>query len=310
MIDEYTNISNSVPLGLDNGNGDTKTSHCCIRTGIVQVSDSPITNDNILEYKGKYYQVGVDRINIQDTKVDNDNVYLISLAAIARELKARNLRSRRIILAVGLPIGRYSAEKNDFIRYLSRDKFIKFRYENDEYNIIIEKVLVYPQCYGAIVDRLPEMKGLTYVVDIGSWTVDTLKIINRVPDESGCNSEPIGVITCIKKIQEVCYEKLNSKLDEQLIQEYLIHGQINVDQEYINIIDDELRKYTNKVFRTLVESGINVKTSPVIFVGGGASLMKKYGGIDQRNISYIEDVRANAKGYETLAKLYMNNRKG
>ena len=310
MIDEYTNISNSVPLGLDNGNGDTKTSHCCIRTGIVQVSDSPITNDNILEYKGKYYQVGVDRINIQDTKVDNDNVYLISLAAIAKELKARNLRSRRIILAVGLPIGRYSAEKNDFIRYLSRDKFIKFRYENDEYNIIIEKVLVYPQCYGAIVDRLPEMKGLTYVVDIGSWTVDTLKIINRVPDESGCSSEPIGVITCIKKIQEVCYEKLNSKLDEHLIQEYLIHGQINVDQEYINIIDDEIKKYTNKVFRTLVESGINVKISPVIFVGGGAFLMKKYAGIDQRNISYIEDVCANAKGYETLAKLYMNNKKG
>ena len=121
MIDEYTNISNSVPLGLDNGNGDTKTSHCCIRTGIFQVSDSPITNDNILEYKGKYYQVGVDRINIQDTKVDNDNVYLISLAAIAKELKARNLRSRRIILAVGLPIGRYSAEKNDLTMKMKND---------------------------------------------------------------------------------------------------------------------------------------------------------------------------------------------
>ena len=204
MIDEYTDISNSEPLGLDNGNGDTKTSHCCIRTGIVQVSDSPITSDNILEYKGKCYQIGGDRINIQDTKVDNDNVFLISLAAIAKELKVRGLRTRRIILAVGLPIGRYAAEKNDFIRYFNRDKFIKYRFENEQYNIIIEKVLVYPQCYGAVVDRLPEMKGLTYVVDIGSWTVDTLKIINRVPDESGCNSEPVGVITCIKKIQDLC----------------------------------------------------------------------------------------------------------
>ena len=83
-----------------------------------------------------------------------------------------------------------------------------------------------------------------------------------------------------------------------------------MDKEYTDIIDNELRKYTSKIFRTLVEAGINVKTSPVIFVGGGASLMKKYADINQRNISYIEDVCANAKGYETLAKLYLNNKKG
>jgi plasmid segregation protein ParM len=51
-----------------------------------------------------------------------------------------------------------------------------------------------------------------------------------------------------------------------------------------------------------------VKTTPITFVGGGAALMKRYGGIEQRNISYVEDVKANAIGYETLAELYLSTR--
>jgi plasmid segregation protein ParM len=70
----------------------------------------------------------------------------------------------------------------------------------------------------------------------------------------------------------------------------------------------EFTKYTKGIFRNLAERGINVRTTPITFVGGGAVLMKRYGGIEQRNISYIEDVKANAIGYETLAELYLSTR--
>ena len=40
-------------------------------------------------------------------------------------------------------------------------------------------------------------------------------------------------------------------------------------------------------------------------VGGGAGVMKRFGGLDQKNISYIEDVKANAKGYEMLGNAYL-----
>jgi len=35
----------------------------------------------------------------------------------------------------------------------------------------------------------------------------------------------------------------------------------------------------------------------MVYVGGGATIMKNYGK-QSNNISYIEDVRSNAKGYE------------
>ena len=186
---------------------------------------------------------------------------------------------------------------------------VRFRYEKTQYLVTIEKVLVYPQCYGAVVDRLPQMAGQEYVVDIGSWTIDYMKIIDMAPDESNSGSDPNGIITCMRKIDEVCVRKTNSKIDEYMIREVMIKGDANLDSEYIDIIKSEIESYTKSIFRIIAEKGINVKTTPITFVGGGAGLMKRYAGISQRNISYIEDVRANAIGYETLATLYLKNRK-
>ena len=146
-------------------------------------------------------------------------------------------------------------------------------------------------------------------MDIGSWTVDTLKIIDRAPDESSSGSEPNGIITCMRKIDEECVRKMNAKIDEYMIREVMIKGDANLDPEYIGIIKKELEKYTKSLFRMIAESGINVKTTPITFVGGGAGLMKQYAGISQRNISYIEDIRANAVGYEELSNLYLSRRK-
>lgn len=104
-------------IGVDNGNSQHKTRHTCFTTGIALVDDNPIVYDNILDYNGKCYRIGGDRINVQDDKVCNENFYLLTLASIARELNARGteaVRKNHIILAAGLPIGRYGAEKKHF----------------------------------------------------------------------------------------------------------------------------------------------------------------------------------------------------
>lgn len=47
----------------------------------------------------------------------------------------------------------------------------------------------------------------------------------------------------------------------------------------------------------------------IVFVGGGANVVKRFGNYDGNNIQYIEDVKANAKGYEYLGKLYLATHK-
>lgn len=300
---------NVIAIGIDHGWSHIKTRNSCFVSGVGELGEEPMVWENVLEYNGKYYRIGGDRLKVQEDKVCNENYYLLTLAAVAKELKARSLKEAHVVLAVGLPIGRFGAEKKAFINYLSKNRMVRFRYEKAQYLATIERVLVYPQCYGAVVDKLPSMAGQEYVVDIGSWTIDTLKIIDRAPDESSSGSDPNGIITCMRKIDEECVRKMNAKIDEYMIREVMIKGDANLDPEYIDIIKKEIVKYTKSVFRIIAEGGINVKTTPITFVGGGAGLMKRYAGINQRNVSYIEDVRANAVGYETLANLYISRRK-
>ena len=296
-------------IGIDHGWSHMKTRNHCFVSGISEIESEPIVYEHILEYNGKFYRIGGDRLKVQEDKVSNDNYYLLTLPAIALEMDTRGVREAHVVLAVGLPIGRFGAEKKAFIGYLSKNKMVRFRYEKKKYTVFIDRVLVYPQCYGAIVSKLPEMNGQEFVVDIGSWTVDTLKVIDRSPDESSSGSDPNGIITCMRKIEEQCVKQMNTKIDEYAIREVMIKGDANLDRAYVDLIKNELTKYTKSVFRIIVEQGVNVKTTPITFVGGGAALMKRYGGIEQRNISYIEDVRANAIGYETLAQMYMYSRK-
>lgn len=51
----------------------------------------------------------------------------------------------------------------------------------------------------------------------------------------------------------------------------------------------------------LKENGHSLALSNIIYVGGGAGIMREYGS-HGLNISYLEDVNANATGYEFLAE--------
>lgn len=299
----------SLTLGNDVGNRNSKTANCCIENGITKLASNPMFQTNILEYEGSKYQVNVGGQKLPDNKFDDDIYFLQHLAGIGAEMSYRGIYEANMILAVGTPIARYGAEKKAYIQYLSRGD-VYFIYEGKHFHIYIENVLVYPQCYAATLPKLKDMVGVEYVVDIGSWTVDILKIVNRVPDESNCTSEPNGIITLMKHIDDVCMRKMNTQIDEYMMREVLIHGDANIDQVYIDIIKECTAEYTKSIYRGLAENGINVKTTPITFVGGGAGLMKEYAGITSRNISYIEDVKSNAIGYEQLAKMYLANKRG
>ena len=78
------------------------------------------------------------------------------------------------------------------------------KYENEPYYIEMDDVAVFPQCYAAVVDKIPTMAKKTLIVDIGSWTIDIMPVINKSPDESKCVTIPKGLITCMRSINEQC----------------------------------------------------------------------------------------------------------
>ena len=295
-------------IAIDHGWSHIKTRSTVFVSG-VEENVSPTFFDNVLEYNGKFYNIGGKRIEVKNTKVDNNDFYLLTLAAIARELKNRNLTDANVYLAVGLPLTRFGEEKQAFIDYLKKDKEVTFKYAEKEYHITIEKVSVFPQCYAAVADMIPTFARKAVVIDIGSWTVDIMPVVNKQPDDQRCSSLPKGIITCMREMNRACVRRFNYELDESDIEHYIRYHQIDgIPKDVVALMDNFLAKYAEMIIRSLKEMEINIQTTPIYFVGGGAVVMKNYGGLNMQNVYYKQDVKSNAKGFEILAKAAMGGR--
>ena len=87
------------------------------------------------------------------------------------------------------------------------------------------------------------------------------------------------------------------------------YGRSDIDDAYFRIIKAEIEDFVEKVYNSIREFGYNLKTTPIVFVGGGAVVMKNFSNYDAKNITYNLDVKANAKGYEQLATIGLKGAK-
>lgn len=297
-------------IGVDHGWSNMKTVSQVFTTGVKEISTEPAFFDNILELNSVYYKIGGKRLEIRDTKVENDNFYFLTLASMAKEMKRRGIRNAKVLLSVGLPLTRFGAEKQDFIRYLLREREVDFRFEREKYHVNIARVSVFPQCYAAVAERLKDLPERAVIVDIGSWTVDIMPICRSYPDESECITIPQGLIRCMRKINEECVRQIGQELDENVIQEIMTGSRDKAPEKYLRIAIECIRSFAERVYNILKEHGYNLDITPIVFVGGGAGVMKLYGDMKGNNIRFIEDIKANAKGYEYLGKMFLaGNRK-
>lgn len=92
---------------------------------------------------------------------------------------------------------------------------------------------------------------------------------------------------------------MHCEIPEEDITDY-IKG-ISVNDEFIPIIEKGLQEYADNVEAKLREIKVDLKHENIIYVGGGAGVMKKFGRTKGRNIQYVTDVKANAIGYRYLA---------
>ena len=98
----FTN-NNPIIIGIDHGYGNIKTAHCCFKTGVAVYDKEPTFKNNLLVYENKFYVIGEEHKEFISDKMTDSDYYILTRAAIARELKIRNLKSARVHIAAGLP---------------------------------------------------------------------------------------------------------------------------------------------------------------------------------------------------------------
>ena len=151
-------------IGIDHGYYAIKTRHCSFPAGLTCYgSHEPYTRQSVLEVDGQFYVCGTGRQPVRCDKTENDTYYLLTLAALAQEIKMRGAPNESSVkIAAGLPLTSFGRDKPKFRQYLLRSQPVLFRFEGTEYKIAVEDVALFPQGYAALLtdpDLLARIKA-------------------------------------------------------------------------------------------------------------------------------------------------------
>ena len=293
-------------IGIDHGYYAIKTKHFSFPAGIAAYRHEPYTLQNTLEYGGKFYVCGTGRQPILRNKTENDNYYLLTLAAIAKEVKQRGEKAEcSATIAAGLPLAGFGREKKSFREYLLRSSQpVGFKFEGLPYKITIQDVKLFPQGYSALAlhPELVQGEPSVLLMDVGGWTVDLMRLDNGVPNAVTCRSLELGMIRCIDEIKEQVRRDVGLSVTDAQVERVLSGKPCSLSDDVQGIIRHQGRFYTEKLLSAAMEAGFDLKTIPVVMLGGGAAVIKRNVAPQDglcRVFALVDD-RVNAEGFERI----------
>ena len=122
---------------------------------------------------------------------------------------------------------------------------------------------------------------------------------------AACDSMESGVILLYNRIRTRANAELDTLLEENEIDHILRGEDKDATPKIVALIEQEAQEFINDLLSGLRERMIELKSGKVVFLGGGAKLLRRQievsGKIGQA--TFVEDISANAKGYEYLYQL-------
>ena len=180
------NQNETIIIGIDHGYGNIKTAHTCFKTGVTAYEKEPTFKSNLLVYQDRYYTIGDGHKEFTADKMADDDYYLLTLAAIGRELNYRKLTNARVHIAAGLPLTWVSEQKDGFKAYLLQNEAVDFSFRGVSYHVELAGADVFPQGFSAIVDKLRDFRGVNMLCDIGNGTMNVMYINDCRPQGNKC----------------------------------------------------------------------------------------------------------------------------
>ncbi len=297
-------------IAIDHGNKCVKICNGeAFTAGLSESSVRPF-GDQVLQYKGKYYQLSEQRIPYRRNKAEDERYFVLTLFAIARELEATGRYhpgTINIQLAVGLPPAHYGTQRQQFTDFFLNRGSVQFDYRDKHYTIAINEAVCYPQSYAAAITMFQSLKRIprALILDIGGVTVDYLQIKNGGGDLSVCDSLESGVIMMYNKISSKVRAEQDIILSESEIDAILRGEDIQTAPAVVTLTESLAQEYISDLLSALRERQLELRSGQVVFVGGGSILLRRQiersGKVNEP--IFAEDIRANAKGYEMLYRL-------
>ena len=289
-------------IGIDHGYGNMKTANCCFSTGVMKSDTEPTFVSDLLVWNGKYYCIGVGHKEFTADKFNDEDYYVLTLVAIARELRRERITEAAVFIAAGLPLTWVSEQKAEFKEYLLQHNEVSFTFRNKDYRIKIVGAEIYPQGFAAIVNNLPNFTGVNMLCDIGNSTMNIMFVNDKKPNPANCYTEKFGTHKCMFEVQENLMRIHHTESPEEMITRVLRFGTADIDGDYLKTITDTSKEYVKGIFRRLRKHGYAPKLMKLYVVGGGC-LIRNFADYDESRVTINDDICATEKGYERMLEM-------
>lgn len=294
--------NNPIIIGIDHGYGNIKTAHTCFRTGVTVHDREPTFKNDLLIFNGKYYTIGEGHKEFAADKMTDGDYYILTLAAIGRELNIRKITSARIHLAAGLPLTWVSEQKDAFRAYLLQKEIADFTFRDVDYHVEFAGADIFPQGFAAVAANLRDFTGTNMLCDIGNGTMNIMTIQDRRAVMDQCFTEKYGTYQCMLRAREALTQRFGRTVPDAVIDEVLRNGDADIGRDYVDTIREAAAGYAAEIMRRLREHEYDPQTMRLWIVGGGGCLLRHFGEFDRDRVTIIDNIHANAEGYEYLAE--------
>lgn len=298
----------NILISIDHGNSRIKTIHYNFVSGFNKSTVQPPATKDWIYYDGMYYSLTDNRLKYRMDKTQNEDYFILTLFAVAKELQARDIHARRelpIAVAAGLPPKYWSTLKDNFAAYLMNgQELIDFIYNSERFQIRIVSADIYPQAFAAVamdIDNLSEYPRY-YIIDIGGFTVDPILLVYGNPES---NSYEDGIIKLYNDAKDQINAKYGARIEDYHVDSVLLHRPTMLSDDQKQLIRNITKAHCDNIMATLRENDIDLTTNPSVFCGGGSILLQEY----IKESSYVTNPRiiakanANVVGYEYLKSL-------
>lgn len=301
-----------VRIAIDHGNRNMKTVHHVFTTGVEANDLKPGRGTKYLEFGGKYYTLSSQRMPYQRDKTRDSRYFILTLIAIAKELEDNQQIEPgdivQIQLSIGLPPKHFAELYERYeANFKGEDGVLYFSYNGHDYNITIVDVVAFPQNYAALMLLAEEISEIPRVVgiDIGGFTTDYLLLRNGTLDMGVCDSLENGIINLYNAVSSKVRAEYDMLLEEEDI-DSIIKGKTQYyDSRVVASVKQQAQNFVIDLLSSLRERGIDPKSTYMVFIGGGAMLLEDaiIASGKLSHYRFIEDICANAKGYDLLYQL-------
>ena len=180
------------------------------------------------------------------------------------------------------------------------------RYNDKPVTILIRDVFVYPQAFAAIAPQKSQLKHhlRLFLIDIGGYTTDVLLLRSGKPDMQFCRSLETGIITMNNDIIRRVGALHDMQIEDEHISAVLCGKKTILPADVKDTIRKSAEQHAKDILDQLRELKVDLRSNPAVFIGGGSVLFRDY--LEHSPLvasaSFVENVNANAIGYQAMAE--------